>query len=397
MVFPSSIKKIIWIAFFLALTGGGALVYFASGGKDGEAALETVVVSRNTLREIVTAQGKLEPKAYVDVGVQVSGQLKRLYVNIGDMVKKGELLAELDSLPYESKVAANEARLNSLKAQVAQKKAEEELDRSQLKRAETLIRVNAISKDDFETKATALKVTLATIESLEAQAAEAAANLESDKINLGYTKIYAPMDGIVADQIAREGQTLNANQATPKIVQLADLDIMTVRAQVAEADVMHIKPGMEVSFTPLGALERKWKGVVRQILPTPEVVNDVVLYDALIDVENKDRQLMNGMSAQVFFETARAENVLTLPVRALGHRVPERDDENGKAYAVKVLSAGGAEVRTVHIGLMTRTEAEVHKGLAEGEKVVIGMDRGSVQDSGNKKNDAPPPPVGARL
>jgi membrane fusion protein, macrolide-specific efflux system len=393
-----TVKKLIWAAVFLALCGSGALATFTIRNSDEKAALETVLVARSTLQEVVTAQGKLEPKDYVDVGAQVSGQLKKLHVEIGSIVKKGDLLAELDPLPYESRVTADEAKLNSLKAQVAQKKAQEELDRSQVKRAETLIKVKAISQDEMETRATALKVTVATVESLAAQAAEAEANLESDRINLGYTKIYAPMDGIVADQIAREGQTLNANQTTPKIVQLADLEVMTVRAQVAEADVMRLKTGMEASFAPLGALERTWKGIVRQILPTPEIVNDVVLYDALIDVTNTDRQLMNGMSAQVFFEVAHADNVLTLPVRALGKRIPERDDKTGKAYTVKARKNGNTEERTVHVGLMTRTEAEIRSGLAEDETVIIDLstDTGSSRN-GKKNNSGPRPPVGARL
>lgn len=393
------IKRLVIAAVLLVLASGGAWFYFHSQALEKRGTTETVLVARGNVQETVTAQGKLEPKDYVDVGAQVSGQLKKLYVDIGDTVKKGDLLAELDPLPYESKVAADEAKLNSLKAQVAQKKAEEELDHSQLRRAETLFKAHATSQDDLETKTTALKVTQATIASLEAQAAEAAANLESDKISLGYTKIYAPMDGIVADQIAREGQTLNANQTTPKIVQLADLDVMTVRAQVAEADVMRLKTGMEASFAPLGALERKWKGIVRQILPTPEVVNDVVLYDALIDVENKDRQLMNGMSAQVFFDVAHADDVLILPVHALGRHETTHDDETGKAYAVKAIKNGKTEERIVHVGLMTRADAEIRSGLAEGETIVIGAAAasGNQESNGAKKNGGPHPPVGARL
>ncbi|MDD5585404.1 MAG: efflux RND transporter periplasmic adaptor subunit [Alphaproteobacteria bacterium] len=393
-----SLKLVIAAAVVLALLGGGLFALLNGGNAKENGGQETATVARGDVLEIVTAQGKLEPKEYVDVGVQVSGQLKKLHADIGDAVKKGDLIAELDPLPYESRVAADEAKFNSLKAQVAQKKAQEELDRSQLKRAETLIKVNATSKDDLETKATALKVTQATVASLEAQANEAAANLESDKINLGYTKIYAPMDGIVADQIAREGQTLNANQTTPKIVQLADLNVMTVRAQIAEADVMRLRQGMEASFAPLGAQDRKWKGAVRQILPTPQIINDVVLYDALIDVANEDRQLMNGMSVQVFFEVARAENVLTLPVRFLGKRQAAQDSETGRAYAVKVRKGSASSERIVHAGLMTRTLAEIRDGLAEGDVVLA--DSGEANASpgnGKPKNGGPRPPVGPRL
>lgn len=388
-------RSVVALVLLAAIAGGGYAYYQSTESKEKEAA-SYVRVTRGSLQEGVSAQGKLEPKEYVDVGVQVSGQLKELHVDIGTIVKKGDLIAELDPLSYESIVAADEAKLNSLKAQVQQQKAQEELDASQLKRSEALIKVKAVSQDELETKTTALKVTQATIQSLEAQAAEAQANLEKDKINLGYTKIYAPMDGVVSDQIAREGQTLNANQTTPTIVQLADLNVMTVRAQVAEADVMRLKSGMEASFAPLGAQDRRWKGVVRQILPTPQVVNDVVLYDALIDVDNTDRQLMNGMSVQVSFEVARAENVLILPASALGRRVQDRDDEKGRVYQVKVRKNGALDERMVYVGLMTRSQAEIRDGLSEGEEVLAdGNFAETTNNSGIQKPRVPP--GGARL
>ncbi|HBG32027.1 MAG TPA: efflux RND transporter periplasmic adaptor subunit, partial [Gammaproteobacteria bacterium] len=132
-----------------------------------------------------------------------------------------------------------------------------------------------------------LRVAEARAASLKAQIEEARSTLAGDEANLGYTKIYAPMDGTVASQTAREGQTLNANQTAPVILQIADLGTMTVRAQVAEADVPRVQPGMDVSFTTLGSLNRRWQAVVRQILPTPEVINDVVLYNVLADVDNR--------------------------------------------------------------------------------------------------------------
>lgn len=388
----------------LLIVGGLAAVlamgWFFFGGADGKkdgVTKEPVVVTRGTLQETVTAQGKLEPKDYVDVGVQVSGQLKKLHVEIGVAVRQGELLADLDPTPYQSKVAADEAKVKSLKAQLLQKKAEDELSRSQLKRAEALIGIQAISQEELETKQSAVKVAAATVQSLEAQLAEAEANLQSDKINLGYTKIYAPINGVVSDQIAREGQTLNANQTTPTIVQVANLDVMTVRAQVAEADVMRLRPEMNVSFAPLGALDKRWKGKVRQILPTPQTVNDVVLYDALIDVDNADHQLMNGMSVQVFFETARAENVLILPVSALGQRVADKDGEMGRAYMVEVENDGAKEDRLIYVGLTTRTQAEIREGLREGDTVLAVSQKDESNRTPGKSTTMPRMPGGARL
>jgi macrolide-specific efflux system membrane fusion protein len=181
------------------------------------------------------------------------------------------------------------------------------------------------------------------------------------------------MDGTVVQQSARAGQTLNSNQQTPTIMQLAKLDKMTVRAQTAEADIMRIKPGLPVYFTTLGSELRRWQGVVRQVLPTPEVLNNVVLYNVLVDVDNTDRALMTGMSAQVFFVLGEARQVLIAPVNALGKRLPEQDNAQGTAYRVKVLNAGQEEAqdRLIHIGLQNRRFAEVRDGLSSGERVKL--------------------------
>lgn len=364
-------KYLLWALLLTMALGGGGYVYDQTQQKSGVKTLEVIAVSRQTLEDSVSAQGKLEPKDYVDVGVQVSGQLKKLYVDIGDVVKTGDLIAELDPQVYESKVAADQARLASLHAQLAQQEAQTAFDVLDLKRADALVKTKAMSQQDWETKSTTLQVSRAAVDSFKAQINEAEANLKSDQINLGYTKIYAPMDGIVSEQIAREGQTLNANQTTPTIVQVANLDVMTIRAQVAEADVMKLKAGMHSRFSTLGSMEKTWTGTIRQILPTPEVVNDVVLYDALIDVENKQHELMNGMSTQNTFQIARAENVLTIPVRALGRRLTEKDKDGAQAYQVHVLVGGQTQRREIWVGLMTRTAVEVKEGLSENDKVVL--------------------------
>lgn len=379
----------------IALAGAGLFFYVQNKGQEGPENLEWVSATRSTIEDIVTAQGTLEPKDYVDVGVQVSGQLKKLYVDIGDEVKTGDLLAELDPQVYQSKVQGDEANINALKAQLDQKRAQADFDKAQADRALALVETKAMSQQEAEEKDKAYKVSIAAVAALEAQIAQAQASLESDQINLGYTKIYAPMDGIVSDKIAREGQTLNANQTTPKIVQIANLDVMTIRAQIAEADVMRLKPGMESQFVTLGSLERKWKGTIRQILPTPEVINDVVLYNALIDVENKDRQLMNGMSTQNSFVVGRAENVLTVPTKALGRRLVEKDlDDKGLAYSLHVKGSNGeAEERTVYIGLMTRSMSEVKSGLSEGDKVEVSGDASAAK----KAQSMPRMPGMARL
>jgi membrane fusion protein, macrolide-specific efflux system len=320
---------------------------------------------------VVTAQGKLEPKNYVDVGAQVSGQLKKVTVAIGDNVKTGDLIAEIDPQIYEARLAANEARLRTLEAQRVEQQVLVNQARQTLERNEKLKQSAAISDQAFEDAETAVKIATAKLAAVEAQIEESRSTIKGDRANLNYTKIFAPMSGTVVSQDVRVGQTLNASQSAPKIVQLADLNTMTVRAQVAEADIMRIKPGMSVYFRTLGSRERRWQGNVRQILPSPEVVNDVVLYNVLVDVENKDRELMTGMSTQMFFVVGRGQNVLVLPTAALGRRIPRQDNEKGEAYEVHVVSASGTGERTVHIGLMDRTKAEIRDGLKLGDRIIL--------------------------
>ena len=358
----------------LALLAGGAGYWWYQSSSETKAAANAIATAEATtgnIEEVVTAQGKLEPKEYVDVGAQVSGQVKVLAVEIGDTVKSGDLIAEIDPEVYESRVQADEARLKTLEAQKQQQTAEANSAQLKLKRAQTLIKDNAISKELLEDAQTAVKVAAAQIASLSAQIEEANSTLEGDKANLSYTKIYSTMDGTVVAQSVRQGQTVNANQTAPTIVQVANLDLMTVRAQVAEADIMKLKEGMEMYFTTLGSDGRRWTGTVRQILPSPEVINDVVLYNVLVDVDNKDRQLMSGMSTQLFFTAGKAENAVLIPVTALTKPVPAQNNENGEAYEIKVMSGKATTEKIVHIGLMDRSVAEVRSGLQAGEVVVL--------------------------
>jgi len=359
-----ALKLILVIAVIAAAIGGWMTL-----GTGAKTATEerTVTVTRGTIEEVVTAQGKLEPKEYVDVGTQVSGQLKKIHVDIGDEVKSGQLLAEIDPRIYESRYDSTLAQLRSLEAQLAEQQANLVLAKKQHARNAELIRTNAISKDAFDVSAAALKTAEARVGTQQAQMEQTQSTLEGDKTNLEYTKIFAPMDGTVTTLPTREGQTVNASQTAPTLMQLANLNIMTIRAQVAEADVMRLHEGMSVHFTTLGAQEQKWKAVVRQILPSPEIINDVVLYHVLIDVDNKDRQLMNGMSTQIFFELASASDVLLLPVEALGRRAAKEDNEQGLGYMV---NRNGEQV-LIHIGIMDRANAEVKAGLSENDQVSI--------------------------
>lgn len=349
-------------------------------------------VKLDDIEENVTAQGKLEPKEYVDVGAQVTGQLQKLYVDIGDSVKAGQLLAEIDPRVYASRVQADEANIKNLQAQLTGQQANVVFARQQFERNRELLKSKGVSEQDFQNSDYTLKKALATADSLQAQIEQVQSTLNGDRTNLGYTKIFAPMDGTVVTRTARLGQTLNANQTTPMILQLAKLDAMTVRAQVAEADVMRLKPDLPVYFTTLGSGERRWQGTVRQILPSPENVNNVVLYNVLVDVDNHDRQLMTGMSTQMFFVLGNAKQVPVIPTSALGPRKSAADTDQGRGFLVRKSTTTGSEEITIHIGLQNRRLAEVRDGLSVGDQLEP-YGKHDEGNSGGKKDKYTPPGV----
>ncbi len=342
--------------------------YFIGGSGDDAASYRTQPVIKGDLEKTVTALAQVRPKTFVDVGTQVSGQLRKVEVEIGDVVKQGQSLAQIDPTVYQTRVLAGRAKIENLKAQLEQARAQLVLDQAREDRARQLYATNATSKDAFELATANFKINQAKIGSFEAQIKEMEATLQGDEANLNYTKIFAPQAGTVVDQIAFEGQTLNANQTAPIIVRIADLDVMTVWAQVAEADVPRITAGMPVYFTTLGSPDKRYTATVRQVLPTPQTVNDVILYNVLIDVPNKERELMTNMTAQVFFVLGAVKDSLLVPVAALR---PSQRDKGG--FTVRVLENGSVKMKRVTVGLQDRNLAEIKSGLNEGDQVVIGQ------------------------
>ncbi|RJG02823.1 efflux RND transporter periplasmic adaptor subunit [Noviherbaspirillum sedimenti] len=352
------------VVFAMFGCGVAASSYFA---KKNAAPLNTVTVTQGDIEKTVTSLGKLKPKDYVDVGTQVSGQLKKVQVAIGDRVNKGDLIAEVDATVYETKIRTGRANLENLRAQLVQQQAEASLAQLQFDRNRDLLKERAISQETVEANQSALQVAKAKVAATQAQIKAAQATLDGDTANLGYTKIYAPMAGTVVSQTTLQGQTVNANQAAPVIVRVANLDTMTVWAQVAEADITKVKAGAPAYFTTLGNAERRWKGTVRQVMPTPETVNDVVLYNVLVDVDNRQQALMTDMTVQVFFVLDEARDALLVPLAALQ---PARG-KDPSLYRARVAMADGVAERTVKVGVTNRTTAAVLSGLNAGDKVVV--------------------------
>jgi membrane fusion protein, macrolide-specific efflux system len=357
----------LWSAACVAIAGAIGWYWLGAAGPGPD--LLTAPVSRGDIENTVLAAGTLQPYAYVDVGAQTSGQLKRLHVQLGDKVTKGQLLAEIDPVISASRVAEVTATLANLQAQWEGKKAQFELARLQKSRSDDLLRQGAQATSDSEIAVSNYKLAHSALQALEAQIKQARAELETAQANLAYTRITAPMSGEVVSISALQGQTLNATQQAPTILRIAELDVMTVWALVPEADVARLKIGQEVYFTVLGQSERRWQGQLKQILPSPQVIANVVFYNALFDVPNPRRELKVQMTTQVFFVLARAHNALYVPLSAL------RETKSGQAgrYRLRVLSEDGTiETRTVQVGITNAVSAEILSGLKEGETVVTG-------------------------
>jgi len=374
------------------LAAGGTYAWRAWFGQSAaNVALLTAVAQRGNLEDSITATGTLQPKDFVDVGTQVSGQLKKLHVEVGAVVTAGQLLAEIDPSVYQAKVDGDRAQLLNQKSQLADKQAQLALAELQLTRQKNLMRENATTADALQSAEAAWQSAQAQVGSIRAQMQQTESTLRGDEANLGYTKIYAPIAGTVVSQAAKQGQTLNANQQAPIVMRIADLSTMTVQAQVSEADVPKLHVGMDVYFTTLGGDNRRFYGKLRQIPPTPTVVNNVVLYDALFDVANPDQVLMTQMTAQVFFVASSAKDAVLVPLAALrpvaskgrargprgaGERasgIDARTQFAGGAALVSVLGADGSVAdREVKVGVMNRVSAQIVSGLEPGEKVVIG-------------------------
>ncbi len=326
----------------------------------------TAAVGRGDVESTVVAAGVVQPIKYVDVGAQTSGMLKSLKVQRGDHVEKNQLLAEIDPALADTALKSSNAALASMTSQRAVKQAALVLAKSQQVRSEALFAALVISASDRDIARASYNSALADVASLSAQMKEAKAAVDTGKTNVGYTKITAPMAGEVVSITLLEGQTLNANQSAPNILRIADISTVTVWSQVSEADIVNVKPGQDVYFTVLGS-PRRWTGKIRQILPTPELINNVVFYDVLFDIPNPEGELKIQMTAQVFIILAQAKGVLLIPAAAIGNA------SQGSVLKVQVLKPDGSvELRTIKIGIKSEISAEVTSGLNEKEQVIIG-------------------------
>lgn len=336
------------------------------------------------IENTVLATGTLEAAQMVSVGAQVSGQIKSLKVKLGGPVKAGALIAEIDSTTQENNVRNARAALVALRAQRAMQVATLTQAELAFKRQKSMLAEEATSRADYELAESTLASTRAQIQAIDAQILQGQTTLDTAEANLAYTRITAPMDGTVVAIVAKEGQTVNANQAAPTIIKLAQLDTMLVRAEISEADVIRVKPGQKVYFTILSDPEKRYYGTLRTIEPAPASLetetsttssssssssstNQAVYYNAQFEVPNRSGDLRISMTAQVYVVLGEAHAALTVPAAALGEK-----EADGR-YVVKVLNrAGMPEARKISVGINNNATAQVLSGLALGERVVVG-------------------------
>ena len=363
-----------WIWLIVAVLFGTAAWYFllyeGNNAVEEETPRRSATIGNRSLGDRVTASGTLKPSRLVEVGAQVSGQLQKLHVQVGDMVTQGDLIAEIDATIQLNLLEASRAALKAQEARLAVQRSALGLAEAEAARQERLKVEKATTEVEVERARDALARARGVMVQLESQIAAQRARLTSDEAALGYSTIYAPSDGTVLQVLAAEGQTLTATYVTPVILHLADLSTLTVQAKVAEANIGKLSPGMGVHFTTLAGGGRRWRGILKQILPRAEVANSVVTYTALFDVDNADGALRADMTAQVFFELTASREVLAVPLEMVTD-FGDYDSETGTPAQVRVQYPDGRiEPREIAIGETSHTFAEVLSGLTAGDRVV---------------------------
>ncbi|SMC27964.1 membrane fusion protein, macrolide-specific efflux system [Andreprevotia lacus DSM 23236] len=369
-------KRVFWLVLVLLIGAGIFWLVQRSTASAPPPQYLTTPVSRMDLEEAVLASGTLEPATQVNVGAQVNGQLKSLKVKLGDSVKKGQLLAEIDPAIQQNELRNAEAGLQSIEAQRRAKTALLHQYELALQRQQQMARNDASPQAELESAQAQVDATRAELAALDAQIQQSRVQVDTAQTNLGYTRIVAPIDGEVIAVVTKEGQTVVSAQSAPTILVLANLGTMTVKAQISEADVVRVKPGLPVYFSILGAPERRFDARLRAVEPAPESIGNAtsssgsttstaVYYNGLFDVANPDRVLRTSMTTQVSIVQGSAKGVLAVPASVLGAQ-----DKDGR-FEVKVLKDGKPQPRKIRVGLNNHVNVQVLEGLAEGEKVLV--------------------------
>ena len=385
MLYTLKNKRTLCIALLLLAAGlAGAGYFFFTHEADNSVYL-TEAVKQGTIRRVVSATGEIGARQLVTVGAQVSGQILKLHVTIGQAVKKGDLIAEINSVSQENQLATDKARLASYQAQLRTKQISLRIAEQQYKREKALRKRDATSQESLEKMENALVLAQAELAVVEAQIRETTLAVSTDTTNLGYTRITSPLDGIIVAVPVEEGQTVNAVQSAPTIAQIADLGRMEIKIEISEGDITLVKSGMKLSYTLLGEPDISRESILTSLDPGHTTLSDgsykstttassgsttttenAVYYYGKANIDNIDGHLRIGMTVQTEIVVAQAENALLVPLMAV-----KKDAQGVKT--VQVLNAEGKVIsKTVQTGMSDGVSIEIKDGLQLGEKVIHG-------------------------
>ncbi|MGB3337195.1 MAG: efflux RND transporter periplasmic adaptor subunit [Devosia sp.] len=365
-----------WLVTLVVLGGAGfAAWWYFLAAPQAATVPNTVAVGRGSIERTVLASGVLEANSLVSVGAEVSGRIEAVHVALGQDVRKGDLIVEIDSLDQENAVKTAQAVLAGIAAQKRSQQATLAKAESALARNQQLNANSLVSQTDLETAQAAVDTAQAQIDQLDAQIAQSELSVESAELNLARTKIVAPSDGTIVAVLVDEGQTVNANSTIPTIVKIADLDTMVIKAEISEADVVRVAAGQRVYFTILGEPDLKIDATLREVEPAPTSISSdtaasdsAVYYNGLFDVPNPDHKLRISMTAQVTIVLDEVENALVLS----SGLVSRKDPQGNTVVAVYDPATEQITPRRIEVGLNNNVMAEIKNGLSEGEQVVSG-------------------------
>ncbi|EAI2172861.1 efflux RND transporter periplasmic adaptor subunit [Campylobacter coli] len=369
-------NRVVLIVVILALFGVGA--YFIFFNDNEKITYLTQKVKKIDISQTIEAVGKVYAKDQVDVGAQVSGQIIKLYVDVGSHVKQGDLIAQIDKDKQQNDLDITKAQLESAKANLESKKVALEIASKQYQREQKLYAAKASSLENLEIQKNNYYSLKASVAELNAQVIQLEITLKNAKKDLDYTTITAPIDGVVINVAVDEGQTVNANQNTPTIVRIANLDEMEIKMEIAEADVNKIKIGTELEFSLLNDPQKTYRASIASIDPADTEVSDssssyssssssssnnAIYYYAKFYVANKDDFLRIGMSIQNEIVVASAKDVIAVPTYAIKN--------DAKGYYVEILQDQKAVKKYVKLGIKDSVNTQILEGVDENEELII--------------------------
>jgi HlyD family secretion protein len=387
------LKKLVFTVVALLLVGGAGFAYWRMGNSTQESPYLTVPASKGNIRQVVSSTGTLQAVTTVIVGSQVSGTIGKLNADFNTKVTKGDVVAELDQSKFKARVDETRANLSAAQASMAKSKvAVEDADRT-LKRIKELKQRELVSQSELDAAQTAYDAAKSQLNVSQAQVGQAQAAMNQASIDLGYTIIRSPVDGMVISRNVDVGQTVAASLSAPTLFTIAnDLTKMEVHTNVDEADVGNVSEGQEVTFTVDAHPQRRFRGKVHQVRNAPQIIQNVVTYNAVVRIDNKELLLKPGMTANVQFLVSEKEDVLTVPNMALRFRLPEDKNEVqdllrqeqgrvaprvGQRRTSRGSGSGGGEgrrVRQVKIYVVNDGKAqpvEVQAGITDGSKTEV--------------------------